>query len=435
MIGIYLLTITTEILRFILIFHGLLGFPYRKGIYKYALMLFTSTVFCLLYFIPELSTLFLSGSIILINLITILCLFHEKIKILLKTFICISVVTVTWDNLFMQVFNLFYDFDESVTSGALLQQSVCNSILILIVAAIWIIIKRRGLLHKLNYSRLSNTVYFLFLSSAALSAYINTLAYLVYSNGDLEKPGITYGAMIVLSILFQIVCVTLLFLFYSREQYKSLNRLREEYNEKQVDYYKTLLSQEEDTKKFRHDIRNHIICIEELLETGKPEDAKSYIQDIHHSLDKIASIYDTGNDIINAIINYYVNKSKEEHIKIHVKGRILQELNIPMMHLSTIVSNLMSNAYEATIKINSDSDKDILVEIHSGSKYLEFIVKNPTVTDRVRLDEKMLTTKLDKRNHGFGIQNIKEVLSKYDGELQLKDDLDSVTIRVMMKIA
>jgi sensor histidine kinase regulating citrate/malate metabolism len=304
----------------------------------------------------------------------------------------------------------------------------------MILVVIWIIMKQRGLLHKLNYRRLSNTVYFLFLSSAALSAYINTLAYIVYKNGDLKNPGITYGALIVLSVLFQIVCVTLIFLFYSREQYKSLNRLREEFNEKQIDYYKTLLNQEEDTKKFRHDIRNHIICIEELLETGKLEDAKNYIQDMHHSLDKIASIYDTGNDIINAILNYYINKGKEDHIKIVVKGRILQELNIPMMHLSTIVSNLVSNAYEATLKVNSASDKDILVEIRTGSKYFEFIIKNPAVADRVKLDEKMLTTKPDKRNHGFGIQNIKEVLSKYDGELLLKDDLDSVTVRVMMKI-
>ncbi len=435
MIGIYLLTIITEMLKFILIFHSLLGFRYRKGIYKYVLMLFTSTAFCLLYFIPAISTLFLSGFIILINLITSLSLFHEKFKTLFKAFICISVVTVTWDNLFIPIINLFYPIEETVAIGALLQQCLCNIILIIILVSIWMIMKRCRMLHKLNYKHLSNTVMFLFLSSAALIAYINTLTYMIYESGIPEKPEITYGAMILLSILFQIICITLIVLFYSREQYKSLNKLREEYNEKQIDYYKTLLNQEEDTKKFRHDIRNHIICIEELLETGKPEDAKSYIQDIHYSLDKIASIYDTGNDIISAIINYYVNKGKEEHVKIHVKGRILQELNIPMMHLSTIVSNLMSNAYEAAIKVISDSDKEILVEIRSGSKYLEFIVKNPTVTERVKLDDKMITTKADKRNHGFGIQNIKEVLSKYDGELQFKDDLDSVTVRVMIKIA
>ncbi len=435
MIGIYLLTITTEIIRFILIFHGLLGFPYRKGIYKYALMLLTSAAFCLLYFIPALSILFLSGIIIIINLITILYLFHEKFKILLKTFICISVVTVTWDNLFIPIINYFYYIEETVAIGALLQQSICNIILIFILTAFWIIMKRCGMLHKLNYNHLSNTVIFLFLSSAALIAYINTLTYMIYQNGIPEKRGLTYAAMIVLSILFQIVCITLIFLFYSREQYKSLNRLREEYNEKQIDYYKTLLNQEEDTKKFRHDIRNHIICIEELLEAGKPEDAKSYIQDIHLSMEKISSIQDTGNDIINAIINYYANKGKEEHIKVNVKGRITHDLNIPMMHLSTVVSNLMSNAYEATVMVASDQDKVIIVEIRSGSKYLEIVVKNPAVTDRARLGERIITSKPDKQNHGFGITNIKEVLAKYDGELQLKDDLDSVTVRIVMKTA
>jgi signal transduction histidine kinase len=433
MIGIYLLTIITETLKLVLLFHGLLGFSYRKGYYKYALILFASVAFCMLYFIPKFDTLLLSIIIIVINLFSTQFLFYERIKILLKTYVCVSVVTVTWDNLLIQAINLLYDFDETVAASALLQQLICNAILILLIVAIWFITKRRGLLHKLNYSQLSNTVFFLFLSIAALSAYINSLAYIIYEKSNIAKPGITYIAMIILSVLFQVICITLIILFYSREQYKRLDRLREEYNEKQIDYYKTLLSQEEDTRKFRHDIRNHIICIEELLDTGKLEDAKSYIQDIHHNLGKITSVYDTGNDIINAIINYYANKGKEDHITIQVKGRITHEYNIPMMHLSTVVSNLMSNAYEAAIKVNSDLDRLIIVEIYSGSKYLELVVKNPAVTDRAKLDGRTFTTKSDKRNHGFGIQNIKEVIAKYDGELHLKDELDSVTVRVIMK--
>lgn len=434
MIGIYLLTIITEIIKLILIYHGLLGFPYRKGNLKYALLLLSLAAFCLLSFIPSLNTIFLSGYIVIISLILALFLFKESIKILLKVFICISVVTVTWDNLLTMVINLYYHFDDAISSGALIEQCLCNLLLLIILAVTRIIIKRRGQLHKLNYNRLSNTIYFLFLSSATLSAYINSLIYIIFENSNMEKKGVTYIAIFALSILFQIVCITLIFLFYSREQYKKLNQLREEYNEKQIDYYKTLLNQEEDTRKFRHDIGNHLICIGELLDTGKLSDLKSYIQDIHHSLEKIASIYDTGNDIINAILNYYAKKGMEEHIRIQVKGRIMQELNIPMMHLSTLVSNLMSNAYEAASRVNSDLEKVILVELRSGSKYLEIIVKNPATTNRVRITERAMTTKADKRNHGFGIQNIKEVLAKYDGELQLQDDLDSVTARIIMRI-
>lgn len=285
MIGIYLLTIITEITRLIIIFHGLLGFPYRKGICKYALMLLSPVAFCLLYCIPSLNIIYLSAFIIVINLITTLFLFNESIKILLKAFICISVVTVTWDNLIIQVINLFYKIEETTAIGALFQQCLCNGIIIILLATTWLIIKRHGLLHMLNYSQLSNNVFFLFFSSAGLIAYINSLSYIIYENRIPEKTSITYVAIIVLSILFQIICITLIFLFYSREQYKDRNRLREEYSEKQVDYYKTLLNQEEDTKKFRHDIKNHIICIEELLDSGKLEDVKLYLQDIHQSLE------------------------------------------------------------------------------------------------------------------------------------------------------
>jgi two-component system, LytTR family, sensor histidine kinase AgrC len=434
MIGIYLLTIATEMIRFILIFRGLLGFTYRKGVLKYVIILSTSVAFSLLCLIPGLNTILLSCIIIVINLINTLVLFDEVYKIILKTFIGISVITVTWDNLIIQIINLFHDFDETAASEILPQQSICNSILIIALIVVWMAVRKYGLLHKLHYRQFSNTVFYLFLSIAVLSSFTNTAAFLVYEEGITMKQGITYGAMTALSILFQIVCITLIFLFYSREQDKNINKLREEYNEKQIEYYKALLNQEEDTRKFRHDIRNHIICIEELLDNGKLEDVKDYIKDIHLSLDKIASIYDTGSDIINAIINYYATKGREVNIKIQVKGRILQELNIPMMHLSTVVSNLISNAYEAAVKVPSGTDRIIQVELRSGSRYLEIIVKNPTIRDRAKLDKVLITTKRDKKNHGFGILNIKEVLTHYDGELQLKDDLDSVTIRVIMKM-
>jgi signal transduction histidine kinase len=434
MIGIYLLAITTEMLKYILIFHGLLGFSYRKGIHKYALMLFASIAFGLFHFIPGVDTLYLSLIIILINFITTLFLYAEKIGTLTKVFIAISFVIVTWDSLFIKAINFFFIFDETITSGALLQQSLCNIILIIILALIWVSVKHLGLLHKLNYNQLSNTVYFLFLSSIVLNAYIISVAFIFSESSNKTKTSLTYTSMMLLSILFQAISIALIFLFFSREQYKTLNRLREEYNEKQIDYYKTLLTQEEDTRKFRHDIKNHFICIEELLDTGKAEEAQTYIRDIHDSLEKITGIYDTGNDIINAIINYYAKIGREDHIVIRVKGRILQDLNIPSMHLSTIVSNLMSNAYEASAKLDCSLDKIISVEIRAGSKYLEFIIKNPTVEDRKKLDDKFLTSKADRKNHGFGIQNIREILLKYEGELQFKDEINCVTVRVTMKI-
>jgi len=435
MIGIYFLTIITEIFRFMLIFHSLLGFSLRKGFLKYALMLFFPAIFCLFHFIPGFSTLYLAIIIILINFTTTLFLYDEKKLILIKVFIAISFVVVTWDSLIIKVIQLFYSFDESSATGALYQQSICNIVLIIPLALLWFIFKRLGFLHKLNYRQLSNTAFFLILSSVALNAYINSMTYIISESNFPTKTSTTYIAMILLSILFQVVCITLIYLFYSREQYKILNRLKEEYSEKQIDYYKTLLVKEEDTRKFRHDIKNHIICIEELLDTGKPEEAREYIKDIHSSLNKITSMYDTGSDIMNAVINYYANKGKEEHIVIQVKGRILQDLNIPMMHLSTIISNLMSNAYEATAKITSGEDKIITVELRSGNKYLEITVKNPTVIDRIKLDGKAISSKSDIRNHGFGLQNIRDTISKYDGELQLKDDVDNVTVRVTMKIA
>jgi sensor histidine kinase regulating citrate/malate metabolism len=273
------------------------------------------------------------------------------------------------------------------------------------------------------------------LSGVFMTSFIITLSRFVSDTTSQSGMEFSYLSLIVLSIIYQLICITLIFLFNSREKYKSITRIREEYNTKQVEYYKALLVQEEDTRKFRHDIRNHMICIQELLNTNNVDALKEYVKDICYNMDKIVNIYDTGSDIINAIINYYTSKGREHNILVKVKGRMRREINIPMMHLCTVVSNVMSNAYEATLKLEDGEEKTIQVEIHSGSKFFEFVVKNPTIINRAKLDNDILTSKKDKKNHGFGIRNIQEIVLKYDGEFHLIDEADSVTIKIVMKTA
>ncbi len=435
MIGIYLLAITMEILNNIVIFHSFLGYPFRKGKLKYIVLSSALLGFSCLSFVPQLQILLLTAISISLSFLTTLFLYKERAKRIIVLYIPVSLATITWDNLFNEIIQSVYTFNENIITDVFVRQSISHGFLILILLLLCYILRKKNKLEKISPDSIPKPVYILSISGIFMISLVMSAAKVITQGAKQTEIALSYLSLILLSIIIQIICVALLVLFYSREQYKTINQIRETYNEKQVEYYKALLNQEEDTKKFRHDIKNHIICIQDLLDTGKIKEAKKYVKELYKDIDGIVSIYDTGSDIINAILNYYTTKGREDHISIVVKGYIGTELSIPMLPLCTVVSNILSNAYEAAAKLDRDSDKTIQVEIRSGSKFLELSVMNPAQTGRARLDENIITSKEDKRNHGFGMRNIKEIVTQYHGELQLIDNMDSVTVKVILKIA
>jgi sensor histidine kinase YesM len=369
----------------------------------------------------------------LFSFLTCLLLFNERPGKTFIIYVPAILAAVTWDNLIIIILDSFPIYNEDSVIGMLLQQSTCHVLLILILSLLWLILKRLNLLYKLNRNKLSKTVYFLCISGFLMSSVIISVLRAASEKVGDSNLSLYYAVIIGFSILIQIICLSLIYLFYSREQYKTVNQVIEEYSGKQIEYYKALLAQEEDTRKFRHDIKNHILCIQELLDMGKPNEAKEYIQEIYQDLSKIACIYDTGNDIVNAIINYYAAKGKEDQIRLQVKGQLHPELSIPMLHMCTIVSNLLSNAYEATMKIDPSEDKVIHIELLSGSKYFKLIVRYPIAEYQKNLSDNPQSSKADQRSHGFGIRNVKAILTQYDGEFSLAEKDNSIIATVIMK--
>ncbi len=435
MIGIYLLAITMEILCNIVIFHSFLSISFRKGKLKYILLFIAFAGFGLLSLFPNLQILYLTAISSSLSFLLTLLLYEERVKNLIILYLPVTLTMVTWDNLLTEIIEAFHDFNDDIIADVFTRQSISHGLLFLILMVLFYFLKKKGILQKINRNIIPKPVYILSISGIFMTSLIISAIRVITQDARRKEIAFSYFSLIILSILIQIICIALLVLFYSREQYKTISEMREMFNEKQVEYYKALLSQEEDTRKFRHDIKNHIICIQDLLDTEKVEEAKEYMRELYEDIDGIVSIYDTGSDIINAILNYYSTKGRENHISFQVKGYISTKLNIPMLHLSTVVSNILSNAYEAAVKLDQDRDKTILVELRSGSKYLELSVMNPTLTDRPKIEENIITSKSDRRNHGYGIRNIKEIVKQYQGEFQLIDNTDSVTVKVILKIA
>ena len=199
----------------------------------------------------------------------------------------------------------------------------------------------------------------------------------------------------------------------------------------QKDYYEQLLIKEEETKQFRHEITGNYIRMLGYCKKGQYGQLKSYINNELGIIDEISrSDYNIGNYTVNSILNYYLRPLKERY-DIVVSGFVSDKIDIEARDLSVIFANLISNAVEA---VSKNEQGKILIEIEQGNDYLRSVLKN-TFTGEVIYDSEgnPVTSKKDKDCHGIGLKNVKKVLKKYDGIIDIKAENGIFETEVILK--
>ena len=70
-------------------------------------------------------------------------------------------------------------------------------------------------------------------------------------------------------------------------------------HQQQQQYYKALIEKEENTKKFRHDISNHIYCLSYLCKLKRYDELEKYLTNMEYTIQDLRFEVYTGNEVIN----------------------------------------------------------------------------------------------------------------------------------------
>lgn len=197
----------------------------------------------------------------------------------------------------------------------------------------------------------------------------------------------------------------------------------------QTEQYRLLNEKQKELRSFRHDINGHFTALQRMVEQENIIALKKYIRDlkvIHEDTCFISSDHIIG----DAIFNEYYSKGKEEDVLFDVMGKFDKNLTMSETDLCVVLSNVISNAYEAAVRCKEM--RQVLVEIGQGKNFTFLKVTN-TVKERPDIvDGIMQTTKEDKNLHGFGITNIINVLRKYEGTIEWKYEDGKVITEIVI---
>ena len=232
---------------------------------------------------------------------------------------------------------------------------------------------------------------------------------------------------VVIGLLIQLVL--LINTLVTRNVHKENEKLAKQFLESQNEHYQYLEKREYETKKFRHDIKNHLLLMENLLNTQKYEEAEVYLNTINEKVSTFSNQISVNNGIADAILNRFYAESQEKGIILKVSGHFPMVSYISAYDICTVFSNLLSNAIRAELEAGG---KEVLVNIKYTDNKVLLTMENDYAHELYEVDGVFKTTKEDSLGHGYGLSNVKECVEKNGGYMSISTENQQFKVMIMM---
>ncbi len=268
---------------------------------------------------------------------------------------------------------------------------------------------------------------------------LNAIFLFAVSVALLEKYGshvgsAQYFATIVMMGAIIVGIVLFVYNVHRRDYFENQNRLKEEIICMHQQRYQKIYENEKELRKFRHDIRSHLGCLQLLLVEGKTEKAVQYLQRIGKHFEELALFqYHTGSEILDVIIHQKYLETKEKGIKMKLEGRMDKTDSIDDYDLCILFSNALDNCIEACGKMQN-AEKEIMISVLTHRKVLFFRFSNPATLEMYSTLKQGKTSKADWLRHGYGVENIRIVVKRNGGELNYIWEEGILTLEIFFEI-
>jgi hypothetical protein len=241
----------------------------------------------------------------------------------------------------------------------------------------------------------------------------------------------TYGKELLFSsfaitAVYILVCV-LLIIYQSRNSYLNMEKeMDQRLLEQQNEYYNMLLRKEEETKMFRHDIRQHMTCIRRLCEQKNYDELEQYLAQMEFAVKELSPKISVGNHYVEMIIADLMDRDPD--VTLDWKGKV-PPLSMEAMDVCTLFYNLLKNAFEAAHDATAHSEVCSSVKIQGTN--LMIIVSNAYETIKQDNDRNFLTTKSG-QGHGYGLKNIAKCVEKYNGSCRITAEDNNFCVEILL---
>ena len=290
--------------------------------------------------------------------------------------------------------------------------------------------KRKVQWQKLWNSLAGKLYYWIFIMASSMLITVSGFNFAKEYVGNSKFVIIATGFCIISYIGVGILSIFVFYIKRINERMEQMLQSEKLARDMQQYYYEELLAKEEDTRRYRHDMINHLMCINSLAKEEKNEELTKYIQNMQDTMQQIQKkTYTVGNQILDIVTNYYLNMLNSE-ISVKISGYVDEGVTIDRSVLCTIYANLLNNAVE---ELKKAPEGYLHIEFLQGDEYFQIKIVNSLSLESQKKDDILLTEKKDKKNHGLGLKNVQKAVDDNDGKLFINFDKEKFDVTVILK--
>lgn len=252
-----------------------------------------------------------------------------------------------------------------------------------------------------------------------------------YEKTSTESVSILAATTILLAILLPVFICALRISTHYQQRVKH----QEECMQLELEHFRQYMCAQEETRRFRHDIRNNLLCMNEMVASGDKENLQQYLKDLLEITDTLSFKYVSGDELLDSILNSKAPYMEQQNIRFELDGVVAGGLPWKPADICSVFANAMDNAIEACEKLPPEN-RHISMRIKSTPQFWLITLENSVagVVNTKRLFQKNsgYTSKADTENHGIGTYNMKQTVESYGAIIKAECTEQLFTLEIMI---
>lgn len=175
------------------------------------------------------------------------------------------------------------------------------------------------------------------------------------------------------------------------------------------------------TQSFRHDVKQHFLVLNGLLEQGEVQMAKDYLDKLERIPEQLSYPCKTGNTVVDTLLSSKLSIAGQYGIRVECTVKIPSSCNLDDLDLCVLFSNAVDNAVYAC-RQQEGSDSFIYISGKQKGDFFMLEIENSCPCGSVY-------------KKGTGLSNIEAVAEKYNGAVTTQLQEGCFILNVLLVIS
>ncbi|WP_317856199.1 sensor histidine kinase [Chakrabartyella piscis] len=180
-------------------------------------------------------------------------------------------------------------------------------------------------------------------------------------------------------------------------------------------------------QRYRHDERHHNLLISEFAKNGQIEQLLEYVGNLEEEQEKWRFEELCNDDTINSVLVIYKGKASKQNILFQSFAVLPAESQFATIDLAVIISNMLENAYHASLVCKSP-----FITFHMQEKYGKLVIEcKNSCSESVEFHNGMPKAIA---GHGIGTHSMVSYVKKYNGEIQFSEEKKVFQVKIVINM-